>query len=301
MKQEITKNISTENGTNEFQIRLLKNNGVGLLTTENEENYLILDSIDYWYDLIQNEYPKKKRCSCKNEWFYVGFNYIPRHEADDIKEIKIITTCTVCNKVSTPISIDIDYSPTEELIANPITFCEKPNIKYKFTELTSFWTKNNLDSFLHFTINELQLYAYFWYFKMPEKIRVFELLTIDKALKKNGNFLNLFLTKKKLEISEIIKGENEDGLLVESDIWRKEEIIKLSSVNMYEIGPLYYINFCNQYIDKGNVLDKSEEFETITKLLKNWLKENFITNRGTKCFDGQELYEKFISKRNAER
>ena len=50
MKQEVTKNISTGNGANEFQVRLLKNDGVGLLTTKNEENYLILDSIDYWYD-----------------------------------------------------------------------------------------------------------------------------------------------------------------------------------------------------------------------------------------------------------
>ncbi len=286
MKQEITKKISTKNGTNEFQIRLLNDDGVGLLTTKNEENYLILDSIDYWYDLIQNEYPKKKKCSCKNEWFSVAFNYIPRQETDDIKEIRIITTCTVCNKVSKPISIDIDYSPTKELITNPITFCEKPNIKYKFTELTSFWTKDNLDWFLHFTINELQLNAYSWYFKMPEKIRVFELLTIDEVLEKNGNFLNLFLTKKKLEISEIIKGENDGGLLIESDIWRKREIINVSSINMYEIGSLYYINFCNQYIDKGNVLNKSEQFEIITTLLKKWLKENFITNRGTKCFDG---------------
>lgn len=112
MKQEITKNITTEKGKNEFQVRLLKDKGVGLLTTKNEENYLILDSIDYWYDLIQNEYPKKKKYSCKNEYFYVQFNYIPRQETDDIREVRIITTCTNCKKVSKPITIDIDYSPT---------------------------------------------------------------------------------------------------------------------------------------------------------------------------------------------
>lgn len=299
MKQEITKSISTENGINEFQIRFLKNDGVGLLTTQNEENYLILDSIDYWYDLIQNEYPKKKKCSCKNEWFFVAFNYISRQETDDIKQIRIVTTCTVCNKVSKPISIDIDYSPTEDLITNPITFCQKPNIKYKFTELTSFWTKDNLDLFLNFISNELKLNAYCWYFKMPEKIRVFEHLTIEEVLEKKGTFLRLFLTKTKLDISKIIKEKNEHGVLIESEIWRKLEIIKVSSINMYEIGPLYYINFCNQYINKGNVLDKSEQFETITNQLEKWLKENFITKRGTKCFDGEETYEKFIAKRNS--
>lgn len=69
MKQEVTKNISTENGANEFQVRLLKDDGVGLLTTKNEENYLILDSLDYWYDLIQNEYPKKKNVTVKTNGF----------------------------------------------------------------------------------------------------------------------------------------------------------------------------------------------------------------------------------------
>jgi hypothetical protein len=63
VKKEVTKIITTENGATEFQVRLLKDDGVGLLTTKKDENYLVLDSIDYWYDLIQNEYPKKKKFS----------------------------------------------------------------------------------------------------------------------------------------------------------------------------------------------------------------------------------------------
>ncbi|MFN6077316.1 MAG: hypothetical protein ACK46Y_17310 [Fluviicola sp.] len=169
MKQEVTKKITTENGTNIFQVRWLKYDGVGLLTTENEENYLILDSVDYWYDLIQNEYPKKKKCTCKNEWFYVEFNYTFRQDNDDISEIRIITTCSKCDKVSKPISLDIDYSPTKELFVNPITFCEKPNIKYKFQELTSYWSDHNLKDFLNFIFHDLNLNVYCWYFQLPEK------------------------------------------------------------------------------------------------------------------------------------
>ena len=72
------KTYSIEKGEDEFQVRLLKDDGVGLLTTKSDNNYLILDSLDYWYDLIQNEYPKKKKCTCKNEWFKVQFEYIIR-------------------------------------------------------------------------------------------------------------------------------------------------------------------------------------------------------------------------------
>src|SRR5688572_3842727 len=105
MQTGIVKNITTDKGENEFQARLLKDNGVGLLTTKNNDYYLILDSLDYWYDLIQNEYPKKKKCTCKNEWFKIQFEYITRWDTDDFREIKIITTCTICNKTAKPIAI----------------------------------------------------------------------------------------------------------------------------------------------------------------------------------------------------
>lgn len=305
MKQEVTKKISTENGANEFQVRLLKDDGVGLLTTKNEENYLILDSIDYWYDLIQNEYPKKKKCSCKNEWFYVVFNYIPRQETNDIREIRIVTTCTVCNKVSKPISIDIDYSPTEELIVNPITFCEKPNIKYKFQELTSYWSGDNLKNFLQFIFHDLKLNAYCWFSEHPDNKRRFEKVSFNKAMQiiiVNHRYLNFYFSANELETSNYVQLTDNNGVYLKEGIWRRDEIIQLTAPYVIMgYGLLYYINFCNQYLDKGNVKDKSEQFEIATTQLNKWLKEKFVTKRGKNCFDGQEAYDKFIAKRNAER
>ncbi len=305
MKQEVIKNISTENGANEFQVRLLKDDGVGLLTTKNEENYLILDSLDYWYDLIQNEYPKKKKCSCKNEWFNVAFNYIPRQGTDDIREIRIITTCTECNKISKPVSIDIDYSPTEELIINPITFCEKPNIKYKFQELTSYWSGDNLKDFLNFIFHDLNLKVYCWYSQHPENKRRFEKVTFEKAMQiitVNHRYLNFYFSDIELDTTKYIKLNDENGVYLKEGIWRRDEIIQLTApFVIMGYGLLYYINFCNQFLDKGKVKDKSQKFETITIELKKWLIEKFIIKRGKNCFDGQEAYDKFMTKRNSER
>jgi hypothetical protein len=305
MNQEITKNISTENGVNEFQVRLLKDDCVGLLTTKNEENYLILDSIDYWYDLIQNEYPKKKKCSCKNEFFFVQFNYIPRQETDDIRQVEVVTTCAKCKKVSKPISIDIDYSPTNELIENPITFCEKPNIKYKFKELTSYWSGDNLKDFLQFIFFDLKLNVYCWFSKHPENIRRFEKVSFDKAIQiitVNHRYLNFYFSANELDVKSYIKLTDDNGVYLKEGIWRRDEIIQMTApFVIMGYGLLYYINFCNQYLDKGNVKDKSEQFEKITSQLQAWLKAKFITKRGTNCFDGQEAYDKFMGKRNAEK
>ena len=303
MKQELSKNISAENGANEFQVRLFQDEGVGLLTTKNEENYLILDSIDYWYDLIQKEYPKKKKCSCKNEWFYVTFDYVPREGTDEIREVIIETTCTVCNKISKPISIDIKYSPTKTLIENPITFCEKPNIKYKFKQLTSYWSGNDLKIFLQFMFLDLNLNVYGWFWLDSEEKRRFEKVSLERALQiSDKKYLAFYFSPNELGTKNYVELTDDKGVYLKEDIWRRDEIIELRApFEMMGYGLLYYMNFCNQYIDKGNVKDKSEKFEKTTNQLQVWLKEKLITKRGTNCFDGQEAFDKFIAKRNAEK
>ena len=305
MKLEISKNIITEKGDKEFQIRLLKKDGVGLLTTKNETNYLILDSLDYWYDLIQNEYPKKKKCACKNEWFYIHFKYIPRQGTDDIKEVQVFTTCTECNKNSKAVSIGISYSPTQELIDNPLTFCEKPNIKYHFKELTSYWTGNDLKTFLEFIFTDLKLNVYCWFDQHTDNTRRFEKVTFDKAIQittANHRYLNFYFAFNELDTSKYIKQTNESDLYVNEGIWRRDELIQLSSpFVMLGYGLLFYINYCTQYLDKGKVADKSKDFENLTTQVTNWLEQNFVTKRGKDCFDGQQAYEKFIAKRDAEK
>jgi hypothetical protein len=300
MKQELVKSITTDDKKSEFQIRFFKNDGVGLLTDKDDKSYLILDSIDYWYDLIQEEYPPKKKCSCKNDWFNIQFEYNYRFDTDEIKEIKIHTHCTNCKKNANFTSIDIDYSPTDTLISNPITYCETPRIKYKFTELTSYWSGENLTDFLRFVFFDLKLYVYCWFFKHPEGKRYFEKVSFEKAIQiitVNHRYLNFYFALDEIDTSLYHKFEDDNGIYVKNGIWRRDEIIQLTSpYHIFGVGLLYYLNFCNQFLNKGNVQDKSDSFEQITTQLRNWLKGKFISKRGKNCFDGYEAYERFKSK-----
>jgi len=300
MEEKITIHISTEKGANEFQVRLLPDEGVGLLTTKDDENYLILDSLDYWYDLIQDQYPKKKKCTCKNTYFFVWFNYIPRPGTNDIREVKITTTCTACSKTTKPISIDIDYSPTDQLIENPITYCETPDIKYQFTQLTSYWSGDNLKDFLSFIFFDLKLNVYCWFWEHPANVRKFEKVSFEKAVKiitVNHQFLNFYFTANELDHSKLVKLTNEKGVYLNNGIWRKDEIIQLSApLVITGHGLLYYTHFCNQYLDRGTVTDKSARFLEITDRLKSWMERHFVTKRGKNCFDGVEAYEKVAAK-----
>ena len=297
MSTSLINNIITKKGENVFQVRLLKEDGAGLLTTQTDENYLILDSLDYWYDLIQNEYPKKKKCSCKNEWFTIQFEYIPREGTTDFREINIITTCSNCGKTTTAMTIDIDYSPTEELFTTPLHYCERPNIKYKYSELTGFWSGNDLKAVLSFFFHDLGLTAWCWYFKTADNRRYFDKVTYDRAIEiitAGHRYLNFYFTRNNINTDDVKKLEDEQGIYIQQGIWRRNEIIQLSApYSMSGAGLLYYIHYCNQWLDKGEVKDKSETFEADTKKMKAWLAAKFISKRGKDCFDGEAAYKKF--------
>jgi len=270
----ISINITTDTGHQEFQLRLLKEDGVGLLTTADGSNYLMLDSLDYWYDLIQDEYPKKRKCRCKDEWFHVKFDYTQREGTCDIKNIDVITTCTQCNKVSTDMTVDIDYSPTEELLTHPITYCERPLIKYKFKNLHFSWNHQDLKDFLTYMFNDLKLHVYCWYWYGQR--RYLEQVSYEKSMEiitVNHRYLYFYFSIQPVDLLEIDTFDHEDGIYVMHDPWRKLELIELTHPTN---DVIYYIRYCTQYLDMGNVADKSRLFSEKTNQLADWLKSRFL-------------------------
>lgn len=293
MNSVFLKEIQTDKNQDEFQLRLLKQDGVGLLTTRTSLNYLILDSIDYWFDLIQQSYPQKKKCTCQNDWFRVCFKYIPRQDSDDVRQVSVITVCTNCRKEKEQMAIDIDYSPTNELIDKPITFCEKPKIKYQLKDLNCFWTEVDLMRFLTFMMDELNFEAYCWFWN--NKKRFLEKTTLPRALeiinkKDNYHYLNFYFSQNFPGFKTF--DDQSKGIYLQGDPWRNHEIIQLSSPTIMNYGDyegfLYYVKFCNQYIDKGIVKNKSQEFFNLTENIILWMEKNYVQYRGKYCYDNEK-------------
>lgn len=284
MEKKLTNRISTESGEDVFQLRMLANEGVGLLTAKSNRSYLILDSADYWYDLIQTKYPPKKKCKCKNDWFAVEFNYIYRENYDDIYQVNVLCQCTACNKQSVAASINIRYSPTAQLIVTPISYCAKPKLKYKYHCLNSYWDRSDNDKLLAFMMN-MGYDVYAFYFK--NNVRILEKMPSVEAVPEP--FLKLFITKEKLELSVITQYIDDKGPYIYPELWRRAELIECS----------YYIFFsgwfCNTYStqfinNKGEIVDKSKSFEEDTNQMRQWMSNNYITKRGIDCFDNEMGY-----------
>jgi len=270
----IEKDIITNDGEDVFQLRLIKSEKIGLATTPSGKNYLILDSADYWYDCIQDGYPKIKKCSCKNDWFRLKFKYYYREHYDDVKRVEINTFCVKCDKQLTVLDIDIKYSPTESLVENPLVYCEKPNIKYNSKTISRIWKQNEFHKILDY-LSDLGFNIYCWYWNDKSQKREMKIFSITE-IKRIGDFLKLYITQNEMNVEELTLTINELGIYMNENLWRRNELIAIGGVYMAGVGMNYFLEYGTQFLDnKGEIKNKSQEFtERIVKFEK-WLNENY--------------------------
>ena len=65
-----------------FQLRVDKNEQVGLATCTAGHDSLLLDSRDYWAEVIQDGRPPITKCRCKSNRFLLSLHYQFRAEGD---------------------------------------------------------------------------------------------------------------------------------------------------------------------------------------------------------------------------
>ncbi len=278
--EKIRKNIVTPDGEDEFQIRYIRDENVGLVTTRSEKSYLILDSIDYWYDLIQEQYPAKKKCGCKNDRFKLYFDYVPRIGTDDYRAVEIYSCCTKCGKNKRLAEIDIDYSPTQQLFETPIMYCEKPKIKYKTYSISGFWQEEGFRNLIDF-LTQKQLQIYCWYWDKSENKRVLSKFSSEELKKflfeDKNNYLSIYFSIEALDDALNQSVSNVAGVVVDRNLWRKYEAVELDSPVMVASasgGYFYSMNFCSEYLQAGEVKAKSKLFSRLVKEIVDYCKEN---------------------------
>ncbi len=277
----IQKNIMTPDGEDEFQIRYIRDENVGILTSRSDKSYFILDSKDYWYDLIQDQYPNKQKCSCKNDFFKVCFHYLTRKGTDDFKEVELVSQCTECGKIKKWASIDIDHSPSSQLFENATPFCARPKIKYKTHTVSGFWKTNQFYGLLDFLAKK-QLYIHMWYWGEADNKRYFNQFSYTELMhflsSEDSRYLEIYFSTEPLNELSDSSLSDERGIYIDRNIWRKKNLIKIHApicVMGENSGNLYYMYFCSEYIDpNGEVQSKNEPFCHLAKDVLTYCKQN---------------------------
>lgn len=275
----IQKQIVTPSGEDEFAIRWIGDEDVGIVTTRSEQSYFVLDSKEFWYDLTQTRYPSRKKCACKNEYFKLWFDYVPRGGTDDYREIKITAECTACKKHKKIACIKVDYSPSSLLFEQPITFCAKPRIKYRIYLEGGFWQMRELQDLVSF-LAEKQLHMYRFYWGETEHKRHFEQISPTELQQKlsPGEYLDVYFSTEPMDAVLEAAVVGEDGIMLDRDLWRTQELFCLHDpiTIMGKTRRVWYeMTFCSEYIDAdGNVQQKSKAFCRLAKEVSRYCQEH---------------------------
>lgn len=276
-EEKIRKNIVTPEGEDEFEIRYISDENVGLLTTRSGKSYLILDSIDYWYDCIQNGYPPKRKCGCKNDCFKLYFDYVPRVGTDDYRAVELTFCCMKCGKQRKFATIDLDYSPTGQLFEQPIVYCEKPKIKYKTYSVNGYWSDEAFHDLVEFLCGQ-KLFIYCWYWDDGKRFaKEFTAEELKNFLfEKKARYLHVYFSQEPTNGLLANARSNDKGVYMDLNLWRKEEVIDLCApLTVVGAGLFYDMRFCSEYIEKGQVKAKSEDFCRLAQNVWEYSRERF--------------------------
>jgi len=129
-----------------FELRVLTDEAVVLARCVGcERHHLVLDSEDYWFDLIQASCPRLRKCACNASIFALSCHYAYRDDGD-VRLVDAHSVCTACTKARRQMSVEVDYSRTEDLITRPLRHCERPELRYDMRELSLYLTPTDMAS-----------------------------------------------------------------------------------------------------------------------------------------------------------
>src|SRR2546430_10598591 len=93
-------------GALDFEVRINRDEQVGLITCAAGHHSLLLDSRDFWADALQDGRPKVSRCRCGGKLFQLSLEYEFR-DSGDVRTIQIKPSCSSCGRPQVLVVVDI--------------------------------------------------------------------------------------------------------------------------------------------------------------------------------------------------
>jgi hypothetical protein len=282
-----------------FEVRILKDEGLASVKCVRcNRDYLLLDSDDYWFDVIQQGFPRISRCSCKSTSFSLKCDYFLRDDGD-VETIAVLTTCASCGTTRRQMTVDIDYTDTQSLIDQPLVFCSNPRILYDLQEVTLYATHNDIARVATY----LQSQCTFYCRLIESGERVVRQLGIDdvkKAILCRNEECPYFWIYASPTALNVPSAEVETAKK-ESSFWKRNEVVRISSPTtmVWESATalLYHLGFSNEYVEGQSIVQKSALFRKTTVRLLDWLAREFVAWRGHHCFDNPNVHTKVFGER----
>ena len=293
----------------DFEIRLLTDQQVGAAQcVQCHRDFLLLDSEDYWFDVIQERYPRQSRCSCKAASFKLTFDYEYR-ENGDVRSVQFWSTCSSCGKTKRRMVNDIKYSPTEDLVTRPLRPCKNPKIFYDLNKFTMYATSEDIARLVDYLGEELHCSFVVWLREQSHWVtrnlncKQTRGAVLSETWGSRGTlYRQIFAFPGTMEVPTFKLNTLEE----EEAFWKRNSVIRIGSpfhiwCSAQAQALLYYISYSNEYVDDEKVVSKSPEFQKATKRFRGWLESQFVSWRGRNCFDNASEHVRIFGDRFSKR
>jgi hypothetical protein len=293
----------------DFQLRVLRDEGAAAARcTGCSSDYLLLDSKDYWFDLIQQGYPRLVRCSCKSESFRLSIDYRFRDDGD-VKHVEVHSICSACAKVRSRFDFEVDYSGTGHLLRKPLVPCKNPKVLYDLKELSLLLTLPDMLGIVDH-LGEQGCRFLFRLRRDDEWVTSVQTAAEAKVTIDQDKYLFVYAAPGDLDYPEATL----DSGKKEAALWKRSEVIRISSksyicarlsegqaAGIYycseppmhgsytAAGLSFYLKFSNEFIRGERIVRKSAAFQKVTASLIALLRNEFVCWRSSHCFDNPQV------------
>jgi hypothetical protein len=294
-----------------FELRVLKDEAVASARClKCTADYLLLDSKDYWFDVIQQGgYPRITRCSCNNQSFHLRIDYNFRDDGD-VDYIEVHSICAACGKTKRQLDLKIDYCGTQNLFKRPLVACKNPKILYDLKHLSLLVELQDMANIADYLALETKCKFACWLRSQNNWNKTELGVEGIKGVIERDKYLYIYAMPMRISIAEY----QVNTLKKENAFWKRSEVIRIgpkTHVCTYksarspsnicycsdppthsrytEVGLSFYIDFSNEFVRGEKIISKSECFRNTTAGLLSMLKDEFVCWRGRHCFDNPDV------------
>lgn len=255
---------------------------VGLLTCTSGHHSLLLDSRDYWSDVLQSGRPKQVKCRCRESLFRVSLAYEFRDDGN-VACVDVLLNCSACQRDKVGANFEINYYPTDGLLERPLDPIDNPWLKARQCQITSYWKAEDCERFASYMARNLGARIYRGADPVDE-------CTIDCIEFYPELACDLYFTNIADAVLEPVR-----------DPYKKGPFLYLGSpIHMGLRWPesvlLHYIEYAEEILDGTEIIKQPESFLSFARQARDWLMQNYISKRGRNTADSPSEYQRSIAR-----
>jgi hypothetical protein len=300
-----------------FELRVLRDQAVAAVRCLRcSADYLLLDSEDYWFDVIQHGYPRLSRCSCKSQTFRLRIDYNIRDDGK-IDYVELHSICSACGKTRRQLFFEADYCDTDHLIKRPLVPCKNPKVLYDLNDIHLLVTLPDIVRIVDHLAKMSR--GFLTYLRSEDTwVPVYQDVGDAKATIERSKYFLIYAMPDLIDVP----GDLLDTRKKEDAFWKRSEVIRIGSkhhIGMHQFGDLppsicecsdpptcgdytefglsFYINFSNEFVRGEEIVLKSEGFRRATASLFTMLASGFVSWRGPESFDNPDVHVRVFGDR----